>query len=257
MAQEKSTEALQEGNAILDQLFGGSDEREADDHIPFSAEITGEHWRFDPENHENIYIVGDVHGCYEELTELWSRLEPSGTDLVVFVGDLIRKGPASRDVVEFIAEQPHAVSVLGNNEEKVLRGTVETEPYEPIVQTIERFPLVVSWNDTMVVHGGIHPNREMPAQDRDTLLEMRSVPPGNGYEGPFWFERHDSGPRVCFGHTVLESPLITDHAVGLDTGCVYGGELTAYDWRRDDVISVPAHDSYESRPDDKILLLEP
>jgi hypothetical protein len=49
---------------------------------------------------------------------------------------------------------------------------------------------------------------------------------------------------VIFGHTVLDSPLISEWAVGIDTGCVHGGTLTAVvlpDWK---VVSVPARKAY-------------
>jgi diadenosine tetraphosphatase ApaH/serine/threonine PP2A family protein phosphatase len=82
---------------------------------------------------------------------------------------------------------------------------------------------------------------------------MRAVPPQNGYSGPFWFEGYEGPPRVFFGHTVLERPLETEAAVGLDTGCVYGGELTAYDCTRDRFVSVPAEAAYRQRAHEKVL----
>ena len=218
----------------------------------FSDAVAPQHWRFDPAAHDEIYIVGDIHGSIDELERLWARLAPSGDDLVVFVGDLVRKGPASIEVVEFIAKSPHAVSVKGNNEMKLVRGTVDTVPFEPILETVTALPLVVSFGDSVVVHGGIHPEWELAAHEPDDLLEMRSVPRGNSYDGPFWFEQHTGSPRVFFGHTVLAEPYVSDGAVGLDTGCVYGGALTAYDWREDELLSVSASE-YQSRPDRKIL----
>ncbi len=220
--------------------------------MTFGDTVTPYHWRFDPAAHDEIYIVGDIHGSIDELKRLWAQLTPSGDDLVVFVGDLVRKGPASIEVVEFIAESPHAVSVKGNNEMKLVRETVETAPFEPVLETVTALPLVVSFGDSMVVHGGIHPEWELVEHEPDDLLEMRSVPRGNSYDGPFWFEQYTDSPRVFFGHTVLSEPYVSDSAVGLDTGCVYGGELTAYDWRRDELVSVSAS-GYQSRPDRKIL----
>ena len=223
--------------------------------VTFDEPITEHHWRFDPADHDDIYLVGDVHGSIDQLERLWDRLDPSGDDLVVFVGDLVRKGPASVEVAEFVAESPHAVSVRGNNETKLLRGTVDTAPFEPILETVAELPLVVSFGDTVVVHGGLHPEWTPAAHDPDDVLEMRSVPRGNGYDGPFWFEIHDGPPRVFFGHTVLEEPYVSDGAVGLDTGCVYGGELTAYDWHTGELFSVPGTE-HQSRPDRKFLDLE-
>lgn len=219
----------------------------------FEGHVAANHWRFDPAEHDNIYVVGDVHGCIDELERLWTRLDPTAEDLVIFVGDLVRKGPDSVAVVEFVASRPNAVSVRGNNELKLLDGDVDAEPFDPILPTIADMPLVVSWSDVMVVHGGVHPDRSLAAHTPDDLLEMRSVPPGNGYSGPFWFEQYTGRPRVFFGHTVLAEPYLSEAAVGLDTGCVYSGSLTAYDWTRDELISVPAKRTYQHRPERKFL----
>ena len=56
----------------------------------------------------------------------------------------------------------------------------------------------------------------------------------------FW-TNHWRGPeRVIFGHTVLDKPLVTAHAVGIDTGCVYGGPLTAVVLPKWELVSVPS-----------------
>ncbi len=83
---------------------------------------------------------------------------------------------------------------------------------------------------------------------------MRS-PNGDGYDGPFWFETYEGPPRVFFGHTVLAEPVDREWAVGLDTGCVYGGDLTAYDVRRERFLSVPGA-TLEDRSSEKIVTLE-
>ncbi len=219
----------------------------------FSDEVARYHRRFDADRVEDIYVVGDVHGCIDELRTLWNRLEPTDDDIVVFVGDLVRKGPDSAAVVEFVQSRENAVSVRGNNEAKIIHERIDTDPFDPIADVLESFPLVVSWDDAMAVHGGVNPNDSLSAHAPDDLLEMRSVPPGNSYDGPFWFEHHDQPPRVFFGHTVLAEPFVSDWAIGLDTGCVYGGALTAYDYRREEFHSVPAERTYQSRTDEKIL----
>jgi serine/threonine protein phosphatase 1 len=113
-------------------------------------------------------------------------------------------------------------------------------------------PVVVTFEDAMVVHGGVDPRRPLAEHTVEQLLTMRSVPPGNGYDGPFWFESYEGPPRVLFGHTVLAEPLVTDWAVGLDTGCVYGGRLTAYDYRARETVSVPGV-GHRPRPDGGFL----
>ncbi|MXR53061.1 serine/threonine protein phosphatase [Halovenus sp. WSH3] len=223
----------------------------------FSDSVEALHRRFDPDQYDGIYVVGDVHGCIDELRTLWARLDPSADDLVLFVGDLVRKGPDSTAVVEFVHQRENAVSVRGNNEAKIIHERIDTDPFAGIEDAVASFPLVVTVGDAMVVHGGVDPTRPLRAHSPDDLLEMRSVPPSNGYDGPFWFQQYDGPRRICFGHTVLGSPFVSEHAVGLDTGCVYGGSLTAYDLRSGDVASVPAEATYQQRSSDKILDVSP
>jgi len=224
---------------------------------PFDGEIASKHRRLAAVEYENVYVVGDVHGCIAELRTLWDRLDIGPSDMVVFVGDLVRKGPASVDVVEFVHSRPNAVSVRGNNEAKLIHDRVDTTPFESVTEIIASFPLAVSWADSMAVHGGVDPRRTLREHGPSDLLEMRAVPPENGYDGPFWFELYGGGPRVFFGHTVLEAPFVSDSAVGLDTGCVYGGALTAYDCTQERTVSVPAERTYQQRPDHKILAVGP
>ncbi len=223
----------------------------------FGPDVAPDHLRVAVDEYEDIYVVGDVHGCIEELRTLWDRLDPGARDLVVFVGDLVRKGPDSEAVVEFVAERDAAISVRGNNESKVVRGEVPTDWSAAVRETIASFPLVISWGTSMAVHGGVHPAWDLPDHDPMDLLEMRAVPRGNSYEGPFWFDSYEGPPRIFFGHTVLAEPAVGEWAVGLDTGCVYGGALSAYDCSRDQIVSVDAQRTYRERPDRKIVDPDP
>jgi len=220
----------------------------------FHEAVADHHRRIDVSAWDDIYVVGDVHGCIDELRALVDRLDPRPEDLLLFVGDLVRKGPDSAAVLDFVAERENAVSVRGNNEDKLIAGRSTlpslTDAHRDYLDSL---PLAVSWDDALAVHGGVDPTRPLSEQGPEDLLNCRSIPPGGGYDGPFWFERYQGPPRVFFGHTVLDAPLVTDWAVGLDTGCVYGGALTAYDWHADDLVSVPARETYQERPDAKFL----
>ena len=219
----------------------------------FDASVAPAHTRLDRSSHRRIYVVGDVHGCVAELRALWRRLDPRDDDLVVFVGDLVRKGPASDEVVGFVRARDNATSVRGNNEAAVLRGDAEADLSPASRATIESLPLVVSWDETVVVHGGVYPDRSLSDHTPRDLLEARAVPRENGYNGPFWFDSYEGPPRVVFGHTVLADSLVDEWAVGLDTGCVHGGRLTAYDCGRETVVSVPAERTYRPRSENRIL----
>ncbi|MFC4248680.1 metallophosphoesterase family protein [Natribaculum luteum] len=224
-------------------------------HPPFDAAVSFEHRRIDLENWADVYVVGDVHGCLEDLETLFSVLELGDDDLVVFVGDLVRKGPQSKAVLEQVRESPRLLSVRGNNEQKVLDGDAAVPALGPTdYRYIESMPVAISWDGGVVVHGGVDPNRPLSAHSSEDLLTMRS-PAGNGYDGPFWFDAYEGPPRVFFGHTVLERPLEREWAVGLDTGCVYGGSLTAYDVRRERFVSVSTG-GHRDRSDEKIVVPE-
>ena len=211
--------------------------------------------RIDVDSYDDVYVVGDVHGCLDALERLLSRLEFGANDLAIFVGDLVRKGPESKAVLDRVRESPQLRSVRGNNEQKLLDGEAELPELDPSDRRyIESLPTAVSWADNLVVHGGVDPNRPLRDHSTDDLLTMRS-PDGDGYDGPFWFDEYADGPRVFFGHTVLEAPLERERAVGLDTGCVYGGQLTAYDVRRERFVSVSTPERV-SRPDEKFVVVE-
>lgn len=210
------------------------------------------HRRLDLENYDDVYVIGDVHGCLETLETLLSRLELGPNDLGIFVGDLVRKGPASDAVLERVRTTSQLLSVRGNNEQKVLDGDVTLESLdERAHEYLESLPTAISWDGGLVVHGGVEPGRSLSAHSNEEVLTMRA-PGGDGYDGPFWFETYEGPPRVFFGHTVLEDPLESEWAIGLDTGCVYGGSLTAYDVRRDRFISVSTS-GHKERSDEKIV----
>lgn len=214
--------------------------------------VAFDHRRIDLENYDDVYIVGDVHGCLEDLETLLSVLELGDRDLAVFVGDLVRKGPDSKAVLERIDASSKLLSVRGNNEQKLLDGQKSLPNFgERERRIMESFPTAISWADGLVVHGGVDPTRTIADHSSEDILTMRS-PDGDGYDGPFWFEEYDGPPRIFFGHTVLSEPFESESAVGLDTGCVYGGSLTAYDIGRDRFVTVESA-GHVNRSDDKIV----
>ena len=203
---------------------------------------------------EEIYIVGDPHGCRAELDDLCNVLDLTDDDLLVFVGDLVRKGPDSKGVVDRVRNAPNMLTVRGNNEEKLLRGDKELDELtDEDLAWIASLPVVISLPETLVVHGGIDPRKERADHSVDDFQNTRSLAPSGSYDPLYWFEEYAGPERVFFGHTVLEAPIIREHAVGLDTGCVYGGELTAYNWRSDELIAVPAAETVVDRRDEKYI----
>ena len=219
----------------------------------FSTAVEANHTRIDSTASEDIYIVGDVHGSRAALESLLATLDPGENDLVLFVGDLVRKGPDSPGVIDLVRGDDRFVSVRGNNEQKIVAG--RTSP--PWLREGDRayvasLPIAISFDDAIVVHGGVDPDRPLEDHTQEALLTMRA-PRGSGYDGPLWYENHDGPHRVFFGHTVHEQPVEREYAVGLDTGCVYGGTLTAYDYRRDRFVTVDPAATHQQRSDEKIV----
>ena len=218
----------------------------------FSQAVEPVHERIDTSAYRDIYVVGDVHGSRSALESLLATLDPGPEDLVVFVGDLVRKGPDSPGVVDLVRDDDRLVTVRGNNEQKIVRG--DKDPgwlRDGDREYFESLPIVVSFDDAIVVHGGIDPERPLSDHSAEELLTMRA-PHGSGYDGPFWYEDYDGPYRVFFGHTVHERPVERDHAIGLDTGCVYGGQLTAYDDRRGEFVTVDPATTHQDRSTEKI-----
>ena len=216
--------------------------------------IDAAHERIDQDQWANIYVVGDVHGCRGTLERLLDELDPSDDELVVFVGDLVRKGPDSKGVVNLVRERDNLRSVRGNNEQKLIDGRKSIDALtDEDLAFIESMPAVISWDGAIVAHGGVDHRKPFDEHSLTELLNMRSLVPDGSYDRPYWFETRREGPRVFFGHTVLAEPHVTDWAVGLDTGCVYGGQLTAYDCARDELVTVDPPETYEDRSSDSIV----
>ncbi len=211
-----------------------------------------------------ILIVGDVHGCIEELDHLLARMRVKDGDRVVFVGDLVAKGPRSQAVVAR-ARELGAVTVRGNHEEHVLayrRAVAAGEPppkigrsHREVVESLtdedwaylEAMPLHVAIPEhgAIVVHAGLAPGVPLEAQAPEHMMNMRSIRPDGTIstrleEGVPWGARWTGPERVFFGHDAVRGLQLHPYAIGLDTGCVYGGELTAMELPGMRLHSVPA-----------------
>lgn len=222
--------------------------------LTLNPTIDPAHLRFDSSEWNDIYVVGDVHGCRETLERLLEELAPGADDLVVFVGDLVRKGPDSKGVLDLVRAHSNFYSVRGNNEQKFVNGGKSLDSLtDDDIDYLESLPVLVSWDDVVVVHGGIDHRKPFVEHTLTDLLTNRSLVPDASYERPYWFETRRERPRVFFGHTVLATPFKSEHAVGLDTGCVYGGQLTAFDYFAEELIAVDPAETHVSRSADSIV----
>jgi len=220
----------------------------------FSDEVEPFHRRIDADAYDDIYVVGDVHGCRETFEAMLEKLDPGPDDLVVAVGDLVRKGPDSGGVLDIVRVRETVVSVRGNNEQHLVSGRKSHPDHDAEdIAFMESLPLALSWDDVVVVHGGVDHRKPLAGHTREDLLNTRSLDDDGGYTRPYWFETRTERPRVFFGHTVLAEPFESRAAVGLDTGCVYGGQLTAYDYRRGEFITVEPAVEHRSRDPDSVV----
>ena len=207
----------------------------------------------------SLVIVGDVHGCFDELEELLDKCgceRPNVT--TVFVGDLINKGPKNAEVVKRVRAMG-AQSVRGNHEEVCLRSWQNyVEGREPLShkfhwmheldsQDLEwlfdlPFSLTIPSASAIVVHAGLVPGVPLTQQPQFAMLHIRDVglccDDTTGSSEWRWYKKAAEGTvpwagewkgpeHIYFGHDAVRCLQQYPHATGLDTGCVYGGKLTA------------------------------
>jgi len=195
-------------------------------------------------------IVGDVHGCSAELAALLDRVGLGQDDQVVFVGDVVARGPDSPGVLALLREVSGR-SVVGNHEAKLLRARAAVRSGTPpphlgrshrqvMAQLqprdwalLESFPytLELGEHDVCVVHAGVVPGVALAEQDPRLLVTMRSIDasgaPSDRLDGTPWGALYRGPPHIVFGHNAVASLQFFPDATGLDSGCVYGGRLTA------------------------------
>ncbi len=199
-------------------------------------------------------VIGDLHGCHDDAVALLDRLAVTVSDRVIFAGDLVDRGPKPRECVELARKYE---CVLGNHEEKHLqqRRRAKEKLSPDHLRTREALddshydwfsslPLFIRLPEygAAVVHAGAWPGVPLEAQSQYHLCHLQCIRldgpksywPSKAPEGYSFWTNHWRGPdRLIFGHSVLDRPLVTEWAVGLDTGAVFGRGLTALvlpDW---------------------------
>jgi len=219
-------------------------------------------------------IVGDLHACIDELEALLAHVGFSRRDRLVLVGDLVVRGPAPRATLDLLLDVG-ARAVRGNHEDRLLKmrdgempvGTHQRATMNALKRRhwefIESLPLWLDLEEhgVRVVHAGVVPGLPIDKQRPRTLMYIRAVAPdGEPIEKrtePVWGRLYEGPPHVVFGHNAQPEPQIHNWATGLDTGCVYGGRLTAMVLRegerppplasrRSALVSIPARRAYAS-----------
>jgi len=215
----------------------------------FESEIQG----------KDVLIIGDVHGCLDEMLSLLeiAKQRTNKNLVTILVGDMVNKGPKNIEMLDYLMENESFYCVRGNHDQKVLQqyfdkieGKLEdgkciswlhnlTQKHIVYLKSLP-YTIYIPCLDVIVVHAGLIPGIDLHLQPATSMLTMRSIVhqddwfhghvlSGSSQKlpyslwGPLW-----KGPcHVYFGHDAAQGLQLHPHSTGLDTGCVYGGKLTA------------------------------
>jgi serine/threonine protein phosphatase 1 len=214
---------------------------------------------------QKIFAIGDIHGCHDNLVALMGRLPiDKSTDKLVFLGDFINRGPDTKKVVETLLEvrasYAHVVFLMGNHEQALLEysatGDLELLPalramgveatlasygasarglyglscmpqeHRDFLNSLEFFHVVGNY---LFTHADFDEQKLALAGARpDALAAQRFAEAGLLASRRLGQEIiADTGYTIVFGHLPFEAPLVMTDRIGIDTGAVYGGVLTA------------------------------
>lgn len=209
-----------------------------------------------------VYAIGDVHGCADRLERLLRLITddasaaPEPHRRLIFLGDYVDRGPDSRGAIDrVLASTPllaETVALMGNHEAMMLAALDRPGDAEAVSlwlangapATLASYGVDLSlpaarWANHvgethlgflrrltrshvegayMFVHAGIRPGVPIALQDERDLMWIRE---------PFLSSQDDHGVVVVHGHTPMREPVVRPNRIGIDTGAVYGGRLTA------------------------------
>ena len=245
-------------------------------------------WTNRQHEHGPFDIIGDVHGCFDELVILLERLgyefggrvgagvepgfnvaHPLGRK-AVFLGDLVDRGPGVARVIRLVMDMVGdgtALCVAGNHESKLvrkLRGRdvqishglaesleqLEAEPPEFRQQAAAFLDGLISHyvlddGNLVVAHAGMKPEYQGRASSRvrDFCLYGETTGETDEFGLPVrynWAAEYRGRAAVVYGHTPVAEPAWLNNTINVDTGCVFGGRLTALRYPEQELVSVPA-----------------
>lgn len=204
-------------------------------------------------------VIGDIHGCFDELQMLLDKIGPGADDTIISVGDMIDRGPKSPEVVNFFMRTKNAIAVMGNHERKHLRFSQGLMPernfgrnqqktvkqfeearvalnitYEEALKYFSTLPLFLEFPEAIIVHAGFVYGIPLQEQNEKILTGAGFRPENRrSQSGLFmWSDAYpQNGKPVIFGHLGIgESPWSLPQRSNLwpiDSGCASGGHLTA------------------------------
>jgi serine/threonine protein phosphatase 1 len=243
---------------------------------------------------ERVYVIGDVHGRADLLAAMLAELArhaaasaPVARTKVVFVGDIIDRGPDSRKALALLEEarhrMPELITLLGNHEEMLLRSvagdetalrnwmrfggaqTVESFGLAPLAEDADAVPYVAALRRA-VPGAWIDWLKSWPLTERsgDYFIVHAGVKAGVALNrqarrdllwarAGFVDNLHDHGSVIVHGHTISEAVELHPNRIGIDTGAYRSGTLSAIclEGMRTEVLAVqgPPGEAYDEAPD--------
>ncbi|WP_019587928.1 polynucleotide kinase-phosphatase [Deinococcus apachensis] len=227
-------------------------------------------------------FIGDVHGCLDELRELLVKLgytvegdmaTPPPGRTAVFVGDLVDRGPDSAGVLRLVTNMVRsgALCVPGNHDEKLKRALdgKAVQALHGLDRTLEQLDaagpefraevrafldglvshLVLDGGRVVVAHAGLPERYQGRASGRVRSFALYGDVDGSQDELGLpvrrdWTADYRGAATVVYGHTPVAQPRWVNRTLNIDTGCAFGGALTALRYPEMDLVSVPAHAQY-------------
>ncbi len=225
-------------------------------------------------------FIGDVHGCLAELSELLLRLDYPATGphpqgrTAVFVGDLTDRGPDSAGVLRRVMDlvgSGSALCVPGNHDDKLLRylsgktvtlthglggtaaqleaagGAFKAEVRTFLAGLVSH--LVLDGGAVVVAHAGLPEHYQGRASGRVRSFALYGDVDGSTDEHGFplrgdWAAAYRGKRRVVYGHTPVQRATWVNNTIDIDTGCVFGGALSALRYPELELVSVQAGAPY-------------
>ncbi len=228
-------------------------------------------------------IIGDVHGCFDELIALLTQLgyaiegmtvTPPAGRKAVFVGDLVDRGPKIPQVMKLVmgmVEAGTAICVPGNHDMKLLRAlrgknvqvthgladsltqlAAETGEFrQEVIKFLNSLVshYVLDGGKLVVAHAGMKESMMGRAAGavRDFALYGETTGESDEFGLPVrlnWAADYRGRAMVVYGHTPVPQPEWLNNTMNIDTGCVFGGALTALRYPEQELVSVPALQTY-------------
>ncbi len=244
-------------------------------------------WNNRRSDHGPFDIIGDVHGCYDELCELLQKLgytpgeggvfvPPEGRK-AVFLGDLVDRGPKISETMRLVMDMAaagHALCVPGNHDIKFMRAThgKKVQVNHGLADSLEQFAAyerqhpgfsrnAADWIDKLVSHYVLDDGKlvvahagmkeSMQGRGSGAVREFAMYGETTGETDEFglpvrynWAAEYRGRATVVYGHTPIPQPEWLNRTICLDTGCVFGGALTALRYPEMELVSVPARATY-------------